>query len=456
MRKTPRFDQDFQKDIQMLKVNRNTPIEFHGSYGTKEWDSLITDIDLKTNVYYNEKLLDVLSRILSRTLYNDKLDFLTLAIGNRKEFSYPWKLNDDGSCSFDIDKAKSWFTKFRKKNLIPKNIETQIEDILYSNNISIGDIVKIQFLLVPYAEIDWTLDDIRRKTKVIDGHKYSLIELMKNEVPVLEFVYTPDKKRYVHVEYALIDRRFRDKQKMGVYNIFNAFYDDNKYRTLKYLRWKIKPEYRKEYFDLFKNIEKYRYIRSQLDLYETLVAIGSIPSATSSVKNNIDKMIKGRNYADATEELNEIVNNIIEESISYFSDEKKIKRRYKAEVRKIFSLGKLSRNRFTDQELRNRNRLGIKCPFFMVDMDDYDFLHALSMRLMLDPDEVVECVYKTAEKYNISLRQTIDTFKPKNLYSLAISGSKLLLRDNNGKTLRQESKTPKNLKRLQYQIFMYE
>lgn len=466
MIKTKRFDSELNDVINVLKINRNNPVKFIGSYPVNDWGSLITDIDTQSSVFYNNKLLDILYSILNRTQRNPKLHFVNFDLGAKKEFIYPWSLNDDGSCSFDIDKAQTWYQQMLRKKLIPKDVAKQVGEILYSNNIKIGDIVQIQFLLLPYSDINWTLEDIKRKSKVVNGTQYDLLELMKEEVPIFEFVYTPDGINYVPIEYALVDYKYKKQQKSGVYGIFNKFYTNNKYGILKYLRWKIKPEYREEYFELFKNIEKYRYILSRLDMYDKLVFFRKRDSSNvltisksrldniiKSLKTHLNKMVKGRDFNIATDELNSIVDNAITESITYFSDDNKIQDRYKTEIKQKFARGNLSQRGLTENQLRKRKKLGIKCPFFTTDMSDYDFLSSLATRLMLDPDNVIDCVYKIADKYNITLSDVIEKFKPNNSYYIIETVDKFLLRDRSGKTLKKISKTKDNLRNLQYQVF---
>ena len=52
--KTQEFDKQFDKDIQLIKINKNTRLIKKGSYKRKSYGSYITDIDIAENVYFNK------------------------------------------------------------------------------------------------------------------------------------------------------------------------------------------------------------------------------------------------------------------------------------------------------------------------------------------------------------------------------------------------------------------
>src|SRR3990167_5547583 len=155
IRKTPEFDKKFNSDISNL-LKRYRFFNIKGSY-----------------------LLERSNR------HANNFMFLQLSCGFKNEFQPPWTIGRHGSCNFSLEFARKWFSNFKKlnktTNLVPEDVISFIDSIFKKDTLRIGDIVEIENILYPFAEIIWSQQDIAIGYKIINGQHYSLSSIITKE-----------------------------------------------------------------------------------------------------------------------------------------------------------------------------------------------------------------------------------------------------------------------------------
>ena len=65
----------------------------------------------------------------------------------------------------------------------------------------------------------------------------------------------------------------------------------------------------------------------------------------------------------------------------------------------------------------NRNTDDDKgCPFFAINVDNFEFLYDTAKRILLSPSRLLRCIYDTAKKHSIPANKIIQNLFPKNRY----------------------------------------
>lgn len=398
--KTPTFDNIFKNDIKELAINSNYPFREMGSYKIKEFGEPITDIDLTAFVYFNSKLLTIISSIIRRVNKGSKFFFLHMNCGIRKEFELPWTIDNDGGCNFNLKQLYEWFEQFVNNKRVPPHILEYIGNKVIKNILILRDLIDIENIIKPFAEILWNIDDIQRGFKIIDGHKYNLLDIMKSETPVLEYVYIYE-NNIIAVDVGLLDKRYRNFPRR-----MYSYYMDDWYKIMKSYRWKLLDEFRQEYLNVMKHINLFILVKYKIDLYKrikpyndnlTNIAYKDMMEGLEMLNMDFNESIE--------EELYEHVNNYLSKYIEYFIS------RLKPEFRTPFYIylkrGIEAQIPTSLDVIKERESYGIKCPFFSTDIDDFEKIVNLSIRVLIDTDEMIKCINYISNKLNISIKEVI-------------------------------------------------
>ena len=136
--KTPYFNTKLLNDFNQIVLG--SPITIHGSYKIKENGTYITDIDIQSKVKYNQTLINL---IIDKIETAKSFIFINMGFGLKKEFILPWKIYSSGDCDYDPVKVKTWYSTFKKMNLVPEHIYKFIECKLFSDTISIRNLIDV-------------------------------------------------------------------------------------------------------------------------------------------------------------------------------------------------------------------------------------------------------------------------------------------------------------------------
>jgi hypothetical protein len=294
--------------------------------------------------------------------------------------------------------------------LVPESVVKQISTKLYSASIRIRDLLEIENLLHPFSNIEWQEPDIQKGFRVINGIRYELLDIMKTETPVLEYVYVSKtlaeragSREIVAVDVGLVDPRYKFQAEKMV-----SFYTEDWYKILKSFRWKLEEKHKKEYLEAMSKVNKAIALKYQIELLKriqrTRVPEDIIENLLKEVKERLHKM--GMKYhKNISEEIYTKTNNYLSKYVEYFY--KKLEPRFQKVYLLYLKRGIDAQIPVTEGELEKREKQGMKCPFFTTDIFEYDRLLSLSVRLDMEPETVVNCFVKVARKMGMSVKDLI-------------------------------------------------
>jgi hypothetical protein len=438
--KTPEFDRKFMNDLKEINVNKYKKPEIRGSYKTKPYGSTISDIDIQVNVKYNETLLDIVANIIKRVGNTSKnFKFINLKLGKYNDFITPWNIDNKGECVFDIDKAYEWFENFKTKKLVPLNIINKIGLKLYSPQLLITDLIDIDNILTPYSKITWNEKDIRNGYIIgKDKIKYNLLDNMKSKIPILQYIYNTDKGELVSIDFALEDYEYKKSHKK---NRYIAYYYQDLYDILKTeYKWKIEDEYIDLYSDTIKKIDFINDLKYKISLVERINENKLYDNnfrcfLNNELKNELlyNNIDINKSFSEILDILYDIRNKMLTGTVEYF--QQFVKPEYKKDNIYKYIRGKQAQNNINLKDIKDRSSLGIKCPFFTTNKDDFETLTDLSLNLEYDTDKLIQCFYDNAIKSKMNMSDLVSQIKKNNL-SIETIDDKVLLKKN-GKLLKE-------------------
>jgi len=427
--KTIEFDEQFRKDTNRFLQFGKTEIWQKGSYKIKENGDTITDIDLQANVWYDDRLLKVISDVLNRTR-NSPFVFIRMAVGRYKGYELPWIIDNSGSCNFNPRKVKQWFDWFKPLNLVPQSVIEYIGKKLFAPQLVIKDLIDIENAIFPYAEIVWKENDIKNGYINRGKHTYKLLDEMKTETPVLEFAYNYGSE-YIAVDLGVVDRNHKVAPKDDMYK----YYTQDWYKIMKNFRWKLQEQYKPEYFGAMRQIDAFITLKYQLELLEKIIKYKSLPDMKikyfqEHVFTDLENI--GENSRLPIEQnikiLYEKINAILEKSVFYFSNflesEDKNKILFYIE-RGINSTVPVSHN-----DIAKRYDKGNVCPFFSTNMVEFEILVDLAIRIDIEPEEIIKCFSDVSEKIGQPMNKVIKEVVGNNDYFLKTVDSEIILYQN--------------------------
>lgn len=433
--KTREFDQQFNNDLHWITINRNMPLWQKGSYKVKEWNDIITDIDLQARVFYNEKLVDIVSNMLHKLrTRNGPFRFIHMAVGRFEGFDLPWIIDNTGGCQFNLQKAYKWFEWFSHQKLVPKKVIDYIKSKLYVNKLLLRNLIDIENAIHSYAEIVWTEEDIRRGFIDSRGVRYNLLDAMKTETPVLEFLYYYNND-FVAIDVGLVDRGHVAPTSGNMYR----YYTNDWYKILKAFRWKLQEQYRPEYYEAMTKITAMIAIRYKLELLpklskHSIFTKEQMAIAMRALAKEMDKQgisYKGKAPKVVAQDIYEYVNHSLRDKVTHFA--KLLNPNEREKILLHLQRGAEAQIPVTVETMQKRHDINIQCPFFPADMDDFEYLTALAMRMDMDPEHLVECFSQIAILKKTSVRSVINEVVGSNPYSLLTIGNRVLLREQNQK-----------------------
>lgn len=438
------FNRQFENDYKNLIISRNKTPRYKGSYANSNNNELITDIDIEQHVTYNKTLIEIiLKKIKLARRYN--FYFVKFDCGYLMDF--PWIIDTAGDCSFDLTTLSLWLKNLEKLSVVPENILEDVKDQLKSN-IDISKLLSIQYILLPYIEINWTVKDIENGYKYVNNIKYDLLSSMKEYTSVLEFIYEYDNK-YISVDVALVQPKLKTEKEK---DLLHRFYMKNYYKILKYIRWKLDPPYKQYYNDLMNELKLYRYISYQITIlldvrkYKLLSPEKEYALQRNTMylimSNNIPKqnsLYMVKNWIDT------YINNTCKQYITYFENNISKDKKYNYNVLK----DRISQQEtsISMEEIKERTDKGIKCPFYNSSMEEYRKIHKISTNLLVDANVFSDYVYKTSIKLSLPISEVIKSLN--NQLSINLEGEIAILK-NNDKIIGKYKK--ENIDKLRYYI----
>ena len=296
------------------------------------------------------------------------------------------------------------------------------------------DLIYIENMLHSYAEIVWRREDIARGYIIYRKTKYYLLDVMKTETPVLEYIY-----HYKDSEFCLIDVGMVDyKYKKGDLQTMYKYYNKDWYKILKSYRWKLQEQYKEEYFAIMKNIEVKIAVEYQIELLQKSEKYNLLsPRYIQNIKNEINKQLlamdlwSGMDYSDLQRELKSQINDYLSKYIDHFKTKLLPKHQVEAEI--LFNRG-LDANIPVDLvTLQARSNKGVKCPFFSMDIEEYKYLTQLANRIFMNPKKLTDCISKVADNTQKTVKNITSVMGRNPLY--LVKKDNILILKNDTKIL---------------------
>ena len=449
--KTPRFDSVLLNNLWMITINKNKPLILKGSYKLKDYGSIITDIDFQSMVYFSDSLIDrllsIFDTIRNPYKYGDyqKFYFMNFKCGIYDGFELPWKITPNGGCEFDPEKVDTWFDNFKKQNLVPKEIIDYMGKRLNGKEISLKDLSEIELKLESYMYIIWTEEDIKRRYIEKNNKRYDIIDQMKkSSLCVIKYLY-----RYNYIDettgksitdFCLVDLGMVgiDHKKNPFFQQMHFYYAEDWYKVFKSYKFFVEDEYKEDYKNVMKGLEIYSALYNRVKMISKIIKYNLLPREKNLIlflmddcRFYMDKIgmdYKGKRPEELDHLLYDMMRNYTKQYLDFFRS--KIKPNKKLEYNVYYDRGIYATNKkLSKDDLKKRYNEGNHCPFFDIDVDDFNMIYSLSERLLLDSKNVIKCLSELGEKMNMTIHDILsETVKSNNYYILSSEG-KLLLKN---------------------------
>jgi hypothetical protein len=424
--KTQHFDEQLKKDIKYITVNNLKPMIIKGSYPKKKNGDIITDIDFESHVCYNDKLLDIITDNITKS---NKFIFLQLSCGINKDFEVPWTIGETGDCFFEPNIVIKWFNNIKVSHTTREYIKSK----LYSSKLRIRDLIDIENILQPYSDVIWDKYSIKRKFKIINNTKIYLLDSIKSNVSVLEFLYHYE-DYYIPIDIALVDENYKTSITERMYK----YYTQDYYKILKSYRGKINGyKYMSEYKNVMSKITILISVQYQLSSIITVIknkslSIYEINRLMYNLCNILYTygIICSSNINLIRSQIYDYVNNYLSKYVSYFTN--LLLPNHKGKYSLNIKRGIESQIPTDFKTMKSRLDIGVLCPFFPTNMNEFKFLTSLSERLDIHSETLIQCFSTVAIHFNIHVSDVIKQIDTNNL-SITTHKRNVTLWDDNKK-----------------------
>ena len=451
------LDEQLYESFFQIKINNSQNIE--GSYKFKPYGSFVSDIDYTVYSNADTNLINSIKRIIK---IKNKFIFIHLSCGNYPEFVPPWKITNTG-CDFNYIEAVEWYQNIKIK-FEPETISF-IENKLFRKTLTIRDIIEINLELEKYSDIKWTRTDILNGYK-IDKYdtsiRYDLLNTLRNYHPVLKFLFIYSNRNdidYIPVDIGIL----KPNEKRGIIQKCNPFYTENWYRIFKSLKWKIKSEFKSHYLIALLKIDYQNALLNRLKMLKRIISQqlineDKILELQSKIGGEIANPLSEITEHDLTLEslIKQVEKNIsltLEEDAKYFIDKLKkqsdivLKHMYLDRAVVYASIPVSIKN------LMKRSDKGIRCPFFDVDDEEYNFLYQFSVDLLLEPIKSINCFIQIANDADLLVKNIIDINIENNFFLKMVDDKVELYKRNRGTNIKLREFNKKDLKHIQQFLF---
>jgi hypothetical protein len=442
--------------------------------------SIITDIDFMYIVdMKTDGFVDRLKKSITKLVNDDKtnLKFIDIIACSYADFKVPWDIETE-RCDFSLTKSREWITQLKEQPLYNDaeyiNSLKIIEDILYGEKISIGDLAKIEDIIEPYTYVRWKYEDIMEGQKIFNRRKYYFSECVKQPDTIINCYYKYNGD-YISMDIGLVDKNEKNKHVLRLY----PYYTNNWYKILKsYKKYVTDKDL---YFSKF-NTLKYRPLLAKVDFILHMKKHKYISDKEiRKIENNFRKIL-GENYSDKNlVELRKIFYEQLNRESKIFADY------FRERLKNNSFLNDISEETLNVDiteidvsTLEELNESGVLCPFSKsifiwekLNKDNVeDYLKNISRRMLFDFDFFSRCVKDVCERNSLRLVDVVNThffhIKARYIYMVRMKGKILLKGDfgeddfewfinNNGVSINNNfmfAFDEKDLKKLQLYMLM--
>jgi hypothetical protein len=416
-------------------------VKFVGSYFSKDYGKLITDIDTQCIIrsVNDETFYTRLTQIL-QNLDRTNFKFGRFYCGYVKGLQPPWNIGDSGECLFDAESVDKWLEEVKTSHpLIYEKCKK-----LTGDTISMADLVEVDTAIDPFISVTWTREDIIRGYKVLDGERYDLKESMINydRQRVFKYIYKY-KNSYCLVDVTLLAKDLsipKSSKNMVVY------YTNNIQKKFKVLKKILNPGIDSEYFkDISKSIGHITPLASAIEMidkckkYQIMSPAEITEMERQALEYSKAHKIDTINYKQLQNMISTRLEPLYIKYISQVLPEKK-RELYVYDIRTLQIGEKVNK-----EKIKLRKTLGFDCTLFPINVKHIEYLYDKSLDALLDPYQMYKCITDVCRIHNKYMPSVVENIFTKENYKIisTTEGLFVLLKD------KTEIKQSRNLKKLQ-------
>jgi hypothetical protein len=262
--KTVEFQETLNKQLYQILINTKKKPIFLGSYRLYNTNSYISDIDITQGVNFNDKLIEILVYKLNKLKFSNFFKVIYVECGLYNDIRIPWTIypDKDQGCNFSLEIALKWLDNIKTYNIITKEDYKYIYDILYKEQLTLGDLIKVEKKINPYLEITWSIPELQRGYKIVRNIRYNIIDEAKKMGQILLMYIFKYKDEYVSIDTGLVDWGYKKPNSTHMYLIYNKHW----YKILKEYKKVILPEYKPGYVVFMEQLQIINSIVARIKL----------------------------------------------------------------------------------------------------------------------------------------------------------------------------------------------
>ncbi len=402
LEKTPEFMARLEQRKRQFSINKKKGIEIKGSLNYLKY---ITDIDLSTYVYFNEKFIQIL---INKIRHLKDFIFIYLNAGVNTKYLVPWIIYPNKGCDFDLEKTKKWL-KSLKNSEIPKELYKEIENILYKKSLTLSDLIRIEFLLKPFWLLKWSLKEMIKGYKIVNGSKYTLLQGLKNRHfgIVIRAIYI-DGNKAINVDVGYRDHRYKKANIKHMYKI----YQEKWWKILKGYRYDMSPDYQNSYYEMLQEMSYLPSLIERVNLLKKLIKY-NIANGRFNESTKQEILTDAKNIDIETEDFDKIVS-IAEEKLKRYSKKyveyyfDKLNDKGKRIAMNNFNIMKEAIIPVKSSILVKRRNDGIKCPFFT--SQEEQFIKIIASNSLLKFSKIKDCITTSATEHGYTVKYLLHEY----------------------------------------------
>ena len=427
--KTEAFNKQFMTDLTTHmyfnhKDRRNPKIL--GSYLTKAYGEVITDIDVR--VYVHDMPFAQMNYIFKSILRKPMFLFSYLWLGNTTDIKVPWSDYDVFKCEFDLVNLKSWYDDLTSKNIINSEDLHYIKDALFTGSISPLGVANVADLIEKYTNLYWLPLDIINGYKDVRGIRYNFETIFLNTVCVIRFFYIY-MNEFVPVDFAIRNDNHSFIRLMETSKYFKG---TRWHKMIKLFKHDLDPAFLASYYEINKHLERHIALSYLIAHYKMASKYGGyIPQ---NIMQNITTYISMKanelrigvdNINDIDDAVNKHITEICKEAVPFFIEHSAQR---KLEHFILYSKTLDCSIAVLNHDIERRKISGSDCPLFALQTEDYKKVYDICNRFKLSYQTFNRCLTEMEPRLQQSVKNILSSLFDNNL-SIRDANGKLLLMD---------------------------
>ena len=213
------------------------------------------------------------------------------------------------------------------------------------------------------------------------------------------------------------------------------YYKDNKYKIFKSYKWYLKDEYRGEFANVIKSIERISGLLNRIELFKNVSRFKVLkPEDRKYLLKDCVRECKIHELEFTEENMDKIVRKLSKKIERVSRDQipifrKKLKERFEPMLVSYEMKSRIAERVISREELEKNIEYGFKCPFFTILNEDFSYTYNICKRTGLDYEKMIECVKKVSESFEIPITLVVNSIFSKNEWRVERDGDKFVVMD---------------------------